>query len=101
MVHAAADNRYTKGLAEFVSGLRFERIPGEVRSRLKVYGAMVKHRHAGRSAQSGLYAGLLARRGFTGIVDVFESKYGGFCTTFSRSHDRFKLEELTSGLGER
>jgi aconitate decarboxylase len=64
-------------------------------------GAMVKRMHAGRSAQSGLYAGLLARQGFTGIVDVFESKYGGFCTTFSRLHDRFKLEELTSGLGER
>jgi aconitate decarboxylase len=65
------------------------------------YGAMVKRMHAGRSAQSGLYAALLARQGFTGIVDVFESEYGGFCTTFSRSHDRFKLEELTSGLGER
>jgi 2-methylcitrate dehydratase PrpD len=65
------------------------------------YGAMVKRMHAGRSAQSGLYAALLARQGFTGIVDVFESEYGGFCTTFSRSHDRFKLEELTAGLGER
>jgi aconitate decarboxylase len=65
------------------------------------YGAMVKRMHAGRSAQSGLYAALLARQGFTGIVDVFESEYGGFCSTFSRSPDRFKLEELTSGLGER
>jgi len=65
------------------------------------YGAMVKRMHAGRSAQSGLYGALLARAGFTGIVDVFESEYGGFCSTFSRSHDRFKLDELTSGLGER
>ena len=65
------------------------------------YGAMVKRMHAGRSAQSGLYGALLAREGFTGIVDVFESEYGGFCSTFSRSLDRFKLEELTSGLGER
>ena len=32
---------------------------------------------------------------------VFESPYGGFCTTFSRSTDRFNLDELTSGLGER
>jgi aconitate decarboxylase len=32
---------------------------------------------------------------------VFESDYGGFCTTFSRSQDRFDLKELTSGLGER
>jgi aconitate decarboxylase len=65
------------------------------------YGSMVKRMHAGRSAQSGLYAALLAEAGFTGIVNVFESEYGGFCTTFSRSQDRFKLAELTSGLGER
>jgi 2-methylcitrate dehydratase PrpD len=62
---------------------------------------MVKRMHAGRAAQSGLYGALLAEAGFTGIADVFESEYGGFCTTFSRSHDRFKLAELTSGLGER
>lgn len=65
------------------------------------YGAMVKRMHAGRSAQSGLYGALLAERGFTGIVNVFESEYGGFCTTFSRSPDRFRLGELTSGLGTR
>ena len=46
------------------------------------YGAMVKRMHAGRAAQSGLYGALLAEAGFTGIVDVFESPYGGFCTTF-------------------
>ena len=65
------------------------------------FGAMVKRMHAGRSSQSGLYGALLAERGFTGIVNVFESEYGGFCTTFSRSSDRFHLQELTSGLGER
>src|ERR1700688_2621737 len=64
------------------------------------YGSMVKRMHAGRSAQSGLYGALLAEAGFTGIVNVFESKYGGFCTTFSRSQDRFNLAELTAGLGE-
>ena len=63
------------------------------------YGAMVKRLHAGRSSQSGLYGALLAEAGFTGIVDVFESDYGGFCTTFSRSRDRFRLEELTAGFG--
>ncbi len=64
------------------------------------YGAMVKRMHAGRSAQSGLYGALLAEAGFTGIVDVFENPYGGFCSTFSRSQDRFVLAELTAGLGE-
>jgi len=64
------------------------------------YGAMVKRMHAGRASQSGLYGALLAEQGFTGIEDVLESEYGGFCTTFSRSNDRFRLVELTAGLGE-
>ena len=63
------------------------------------YGAMVKRMHAGRAAQSGLYGALLAEAGYTGIVDVFESPYGGFCTTFSRSNDRFNLDELSWELG--
>lgn len=65
------------------------------------YGSMVKRMHAGRAAQSGLYGALLAEAGFTGITNIFESEYGGFCTTFSRSQDRFKLVDLTAGLGER
>jgi aconitate decarboxylase len=64
------------------------------------YGAMVKRMHAGRSSQSGLYGALFAETGFTGIVNVLESEYGGFCTTFSRSQDRFNLKELTAGFGE-
>src|SRR5579871_1652440 len=65
------------------------------------FGAMVKRMHAGRAAQSGLYGALLAQNGFTGIVDVFENPYGGFCSTFSRSTDRFDLAKLTDGLGTR
>jgi 2-methylcitrate dehydratase PrpD len=65
------------------------------------YGSMVKRMHAGRSSQSGLYGALLARNGFTGIIDVFEAPYGGFCTTFSRSTDLFDLAALSAGLGER
>jgi 2-methylcitrate dehydratase PrpD len=63
------------------------------------YGSMVKPMHAGRSSQSGLYGALLAAEGFTGIKEIFESPYGGFCTTFSRSSDRFNLGALTAGLG--
>src|ERR1019366_9641361 len=55
--------------------------------------------HAGRAAQSGLYGALLAQAGFPGIVDIFESPYGGFCSTFSRSNDRFNLDELSWELG--
>jgi 2-methylcitrate dehydratase PrpD len=64
------------------------------------FGSMVKRMHAGRAAQSGLYGAQFADAGFTGIVNVFESDYGGFCTTFSRSTDRFKLDELTAGYGK-
>jgi 2-methylcitrate dehydratase PrpD len=64
------------------------------------YGSMVKRMHAGRSSQSGLYGAVFAEAGFTGIVDVLESPYGGFCTTFSRSSDRFDLSQLVRGFGE-
>jgi len=63
------------------------------------FGAMVKRMHAGRSSQSGLYGALFAEGGFTGIVNVLESEYGGFCTTMSQSKDNFDLKELTAGLG--
>lgn len=64
------------------------------------FGAMVKRMHAGRSSQSGLYGALLAEARFTGIVNVLESAYGGFCTTLSQSTDKFDLAELTAGFGE-
>jgi 2-methylcitrate dehydratase PrpD len=60
-------------------------------------GAMVKRLHAGRAAQGGLLAGLLARRGFTGISDVVEAGYGGFLSSFSRTPNPSRLLE---GIGE-
>jgi len=63
------------------------------------YGATVKRMHAGRASQSRLYGALSAERGLTGIVNVFDSEYGGCCSTFSRSNDRFNLAELTARLG--
>ena len=63
------------------------------------FGAMVKRMHAGRSSQSGLYGALFAETGFTGIINVLESEYGGFCTAMSQSKDNFDLKELTAGLG--
>jgi 2-methylcitrate dehydratase PrpD len=59
-------------------------------------GAMVKRLHAGRAAQSGVQAALLARRGFTGILDVLEAGYGGFLSSFSSLPD---ASRLTAGLG--
>ncbi len=61
-------------------------------------GAMAKRLHGGRAAQSGVYAGLLAARGFTGIPNVLEAPYGGFLSSFT---DSAMPGELTEGLGKR
>jgi 2-methylcitrate dehydratase PrpD len=60
-------------------------------------GAMVKRLHAGHAAQNGVYAALLAQRGFTGILDVVEAPYGGFLSSLSRQPD---IARLTAGLGK-
>lgn len=60
-------------------------------------GAMVKRLHSGRAAQSGVYAALLALRGFTGILDVVEAPYGGFLSSLSRQPD---LGRLIAGLND-
>jgi 2-methylcitrate dehydratase PrpD len=59
-------------------------------------GAMAKRLHSGRAAQSGVYAALLAARGFTGIPNVLEAPYGGFLSAYT---DTAKPENLTAGLG--
>ncbi|WP_417725197.1 MmgE/PrpD family protein [Salipiger sp.] len=63
------------------------------------FGSMVKRMQCAKNAQSGLYAALLAAEGFTGIEDVFEQEYGGYCTTFTQTKDEFDLSELSKGLG--
>jgi 2-methylcitrate dehydratase PrpD len=62
------------------------------------HSSMVKRMHPGRSAQAGVYGALLAAKGFTGIEDVLEAPYGGFCSTFI---DKPNLSHLTDQLGER
>src|SRR5258708_1821716 len=59
-------------------------------------GAMVKRLHAGRAAQSGMLAVLLAKRGFTGISDIVEASYGGFLSSLSRTPN---VARLMDGLG--
>ncbi|POM14110.1 hypothetical protein CSX04_08215 [Burkholderia cepacia] len=65
------------------------------------FGSMVKRMLSAKAAQSGLYSALLAADGFTGIEDVFEETYGGYCTTFTQTADQFDLSALTSELGTR
>jgi 2-methylcitrate dehydratase PrpD len=61
------------------------------------YSAMVKRMHAGRAAQSGLYGALLAQRGLTGITNILEADYGGYCAVMAEASD---MNKLTVGLGE-
>jgi len=61
------------------------------------YSAMVKRMHAGRAAQSGVYGALLARKGFTGITNILEADYGGYCKVMA---DNYDMDKLTAGLGK-
>ena len=62
------------------------------------YAAMVKRMHAGRASQSGVYGALLAEKGFTGITDILEADYGGYCKVMAETQD---LDRMTQGLGEK
>jgi len=63
------------------------------------HGGMGKRMLAGRAAQSGTLAALLAGRGFTNVPNVFEAEYGGFCRAFSGARETYKLDELARDLG--
>jgi len=59
-------------------------------------GAMSKRLHPGRSAQSGIFAALLARRGFHGPRQILETEDGGF---LSATSDAVRIGEITRDLG--
>jgi aconitate decarboxylase len=63
------------------------------------YGSMVKRMQHGKGAQSGVYAALLAEQGFTGIENIFEEPYGGYCTTFNHGDEGLDMPALSVGLG--
>lgn len=60
-------------------------------------GAMAKRIHAGRAAEGGVLAALLARAGVTGPGHVFEDRWGGFFRTYG--HGATDPRALTEGLG--
>ena len=62
-------------------------------------GSMPKRLHAGRAAEGGLSAALLAAAGVTGPRDVFADRWGGFLRTFAPGSA--DPGALTRGLGER
>ena len=63
----------------------------------EVFGSMSKAFHAGRSAQSGILAGLLAQRGFTSTREILEGRRG-FAAVLSTASD---MTQISDGLGER
>lgn len=63
-------------------------------------GTMVKRMHAGFAAQHGITAADLAARGATAPATVLEGRYG-YCSVFAAAGQEPRLDELTSGLGER
>jgi aconitate decarboxylase len=60
------------------------------------FGAMAKRFHSGKAAQNGILAALCAQEGLTGVRNVLEAPYGGFCSTYS---DKYDLDLATRGLG--
>jgi 2-methylcitrate dehydratase PrpD len=64
------------------------------------FGAMSKRMQHGFAARNGVYAALLARRGYTGIKQVYEQPYGGFLSTFGEGH-RPDASQISAELGER
>jgi 2-methylcitrate dehydratase PrpD len=63
----------------------------------EVFGSMCKPFHAGRAAQNGLVAALLAQRGFTGTDGIFEGERG-LVGVMAKGHN---INEATADLGSR
>ena len=63
----------------------------------EVFGSMCKPFHAGKAAQNGTVAALLAQRGFTGTDGIFEGERG-LVGVMAKGHD---INEATQELGDR
>lgn len=61
------------------------------------FGAMAKRFHSGKAAMNGIIAALSAREGLTGVRNVLEAPYGGFCSTYA---SEYNLDYAVQGLGE-
>jgi 2-methylcitrate dehydratase PrpD len=63
----------------------------------EVFGSMSKPLHAGRAAQAGLVAGLLAARGFTSTATILEGRRGLPAVTAGT----YDLDRVMDGIGKR
>ena len=67
------------------------------------YGSMVKRMQHGFAARNGLFATLMASKGYTGIKGVLEQPYGGYLSTFglgSKHEPTSVPERIISRLGQ-
>lgn len=92
---AAIAKMFELDVDQFVSalGLAGSQAAGLMASQ---FGAMAKRFHSGKASQNGIIAAMSAREGLTGVRDVLEAPYGGFCSTYSQDYD---LSWATKDLG--
>lgn len=64
------------------------------------FESMIKRMQHGFAARAGLYAAVLAERGYVGIKRSLEREYGGFLSVFGEGHTP-NASEVTSELGTR
>ena len=66
------------------------------------YGSMAKRMQHGFAARNGLFASLMASKGYTGIKGVLEQPYGGYLSTFglgSKHEPASVPDRILSNLG--
>ncbi len=85
------------GLDEFLSSLGLAGSQSAGLWAFNVEGAMSKHLHPGRAAQSGILSMLLAKKGFSGPRQILEAEDGGLCRALS---DNYDFERIVKDLGK-
>ncbi|KAK9421809.1 putative MmgE/PrpD family protein [Seiridium unicorne] len=67
------------------------------------YEGMIKRVQHAFAARNGLFGALLARNGYLGIRKVFERRYGGFLSMFSKGNNQtpqYDVRRVTENLGD-
>ncbi|ETS77640.1 hypothetical protein PFICI_09702 [Pestalotiopsis fici W106-1] len=68
------------------------------------YEGMIKRVQHAFAARNGLFGALLARNGYVGIKKVFERRYGGFLSMFSKgnnSEPAYDVRRVVQNLGQK
>lgn len=93
--------RLSAGLVEDALGMARTQAGGLVPAQ---FGSMAKRMQHGFAARNGLFASLMASKGYTGIKKVLELPYGGLLSTFglgSKREPPYVSERISSELGQK